>query len=168
MNTLFDVNYTPNSVAAVMFTAFGSPVNSDCRQQAIIVDVAPGLSSSTHPNRTTWAQAALLWSFVRSQNTSEVAKLQDFVQGADWSSLSSGDGPVSTSSSTFETTVLGYTFDFAAQTVAPPETSFEADGQPSSSQISQVSDVGETVLDRMYGFAHGEYFLYSFLVLLLT
>lgn len=155
MNTLFDVNYTVNSVAAVMFAAFGSPVNNDCRQQAIIVDVAPGLSSSTYPNRTTWAQAALLWSFVRSQNTTEVAKLQDFVKDADWSSLSSGDGPVS-ASSTFETTVLGYTFDFAAQTVTPPETSFQVDGQPSSSQISQVSDVGETVLDRMYGFAAGE------------
>lgn len=167
MNTLFDVNYTTNSVAAVMFTAFGSPVNSDCRQQAIIVDVAPGLSSSTYPNRTTWAQAALLWSFVRSQNTSEVAKLQDFVQGADWSSLSSGDGPVSTSS-TFETTVLGYTFDFAAQTVTPPETTFEVDGQPSSSQISQVSDVGESVLDRMYAFAHGESFSYLLFLLLLT
>jgi len=87
-----------------------------------------------------------------SQNTSSVGRLRDFVTKADWRSLT-GDGPVNGQSSKFSTTQLGYVFDFAAQTISEPLVSFISDGQPSNSQLSEVSSVAHTSLDRMYTFA---------------
>jgi len=131
-----------------------SALSNDCAAQARVVDVAPALDSQTVPNRTEWAQGALLWSFVLSQNASAVGELGDFISQAPWSNLP-GDGPVTGGLPKFSTTQLGFTFDFAAQTVSEPSVSFVTDGQPSSTQLAEVGSTARTALDRMYSFASG-------------
>lgn len=130
-----------------------SALSNDCAAQARVVDVSPALDSQTNPNRTEWAQGALLWSFVLSQNASSVGKLRDFIANANLNSLP-GDSPV-TGLSKFSTTQLGFTFDFAAQTISEPSVSFITDGQPSSAQLAEVDSTARAALDRMYSFASG-------------
>ncbi|KAI0271388.1 hypothetical protein BC834DRAFT_818152 [Gloeopeniophorella convolvens] len=151
VNGQFGANFTPAGVANAMFSSQDSALGDDCAAQARMVDVSPALDSQRAPNRTEWAQSALLWTFVQSQNTTSVGKLRDFVSKAKWTSLS-GDGPV-TGHSEFSTTQLGYTFDFAAQTTTEPNVSFVTDGQPSNSQLAEVSSTARGALDRMYAFA---------------
>ena len=79
-------------VSTSMTAAFGSVVNNDCSNQALVLDVSPALGSGT-PNRTAWAQAALMWSMVLSQSQSDVSTLRNFVRDADWSSIENVDGP---------------------------------------------------------------------------
>lgn len=139
-----------------MSSSGASSLSNDCAAQARVVDVSPALDSQSVPNRTEWAQGALLWSFVLSQDTSSVGELRDFISKADWRSLP-GDSPV-TGLSKFSTTGLGYTFDFAAQTVSEPSVSFITDGQPSNAQLAEVGSTARTALDRMYTFASGTHF----------
>ena len=158
VNSNLGVNFTPATVAAAMSSSGASGLSGDCAAQARVVDVSPALDSQSVPNRTEWAQGALLWSFVMSQNTSAVGALRDFVSKAHWSSLP-GDGPVSGYSSKFSTTQLGYVFDFAFQTVSAPNVSFVTDGQPSSAQLAEVDSTAHAALDRMYSFASGACFI---------
>ena len=158
VNNQFNANFTPASVANAMSSSQVTSLSSDCAAQAQVVDVSPALNPQTAPNRTTWAQSALLWSFVLSQNTSSVASLRSFATKANWKGLPE-DGPVTDQSSKFSTTQLGYVFDFAAQTISEPPVSFISDGQPSSSQLAEVSSTARTSLDRMYTFASGTYLI---------
>ncbi|KAI0051664.1 hypothetical protein FA95DRAFT_1675697 [Auriscalpium vulgare] len=153
VNTLFNANYTPSSVAAAMFAVQGTSLGSDCAAQARIVDVAPALDMQTTPNRTQWAQSALLWTFVQSLDPTNVGNLQQYIHKAQWSVFDGVDGPVPAESSSFTTTVLGFTFDFANQVLSEPAASFETDGQPSSAQSAQVSKTASAALDRMYTYA---------------
>lgn len=133
----------------------GKP-GSNCASQANVVDVAPALDANAFYNRTTWAQSALLWNFVLSENMTATQELQEFVLQADWGSLGTSDGPVPDSSSQFATEVSGFRFDFASQTVAAPPAKFSDVGQPSTPQLGQLNDVAEAALDRMSTFALGE------------
>lgn len=153
VNNNFGANFTPGAVAGAMSSA----LSNDCAAQARVVEVSPALNSQTVPNRTEWAQGALLWSFVLSQNTSAVGQLRNFVSKAHWQSLP-GDGPVSGFSSKFSATQLGYVFDFAGQNISEPNVSFVTDGQPSDAQLAEVDNTAHVVLDRMYSFASGAYF----------
>lgn len=141
-----------------MYSSQVSALSGDCAAQARLVDVSPALDPQTVPNRTAWAQSTLLWSLVLSQNTSSVGSLRDFVTKADWGSIPV-DGPVADQPKIFSTTQLGYMFDFAAQTISEPPVSFISDGQPSSSQLSEVSGIAHASLDRMYTFASGTYLI---------
>ena len=141
-----------------MSTSGVSALSNDCAAQARLVDVSPALDSQSMPNRTEWAQGALLWTFVLSQNTSSVGQLRNFISKARWKSLT-GDGPATGSSSGFSTTQLGYTFDFAAQTIAELGVSFVTDGQPSNAQLVEVDYTAHATLDRMYSFASGACFV---------
>lgn len=107
------------------------------------------------PNRTQWAQSALLWNLVQSQDIQAVSVMQKFVVGANWKQLGSLDGPVPDSVS-FSTTVSGFKFNFAAQEVTQPSASFVASGEPTYAQIAQVGSTAMSALDRMYSFAIGE------------
>jgi len=152
VNTLFSTSYTPVSLSRAVWLAQGDPGNS-CANQARLVDVAPGLNVNTSPNRTQWAQAALLWDLVESTNLADVSTLRKFVLSAPWRKLSSPDGAVPDPSSSFTTTISGYIFNFAAQTVTPPSQTFVNAGQPSHAQIAKVDDTARAALDRMYTFA---------------
>ena len=70
VNGLFSANMSTSDVSTSMTAAFGSVAHNDCSNQALVLDVSPALGSST-PNRTAWAQAALMWSMVLSQNSLE-------------------------------------------------------------------------------------------------
>jgi hypothetical protein len=157
VNQLFDSNFTIHSIASALLFTQGAPLNGNCAYQAMLVDVGGSLSSSTYPNRTTWAQSALLWQLVQSSNLSSVDQLQTFVNQADFTPLG-GDGPVrsQSSSSTYNITSLGFNFDFAAQTVMPLAVSWEIVGQPSMAQLSEVNAVSGVALDRMYSYAVGK------------
>lgn len=154
VNALFAANFTSNMVATALWQAQGDPVGRDCASQAALVDVAPTLDASTSPNRTAWAQAAMLWTLVRSQNLTAAAQMRRFVQKAPWSSAGSADGPFSGEG--FTTRVLGYDFDFAVQRVVEPTVLFAQDGQPSAEQAGRVGNSALTALDRMYSYASGE------------
>src|SRR6266404_3331405 len=172
VNDQFNANITLALVANAMSSSQAPALSSDCAAQARVVDVSPALDSKTVPNRTEWAQSSLLWSFVLSQNMSSVGQLRGFITKADWKSLP-GDGPVAGHSTKFSTRQLGYVFDFAAQTISETPVSFISDGQPSSSQLAEVSNTARTTLDRMYTFASGTYsldvlYLNPSLIVLLT
>ncbi|KAI9513030.1 hypothetical protein F5148DRAFT_972413 [Russula earlei] len=151
VNDRFNANFTLATVVNAMTSGASAPGN-DCAAQARVVDVSPALDAQSVPNRTEWAQGALLWSFVLSQNTSGVGNLRDFISTANWKSLPV-DGPIAGFSSKFSTTELGYTFDFAAQIISEPSVSFVTDGQPSSGQLAEVNNIARAALDRMYTFA---------------
>jgi hypothetical protein len=150
MNQNFETNYSLPSVYTAIWLSIGSATGSNCVSQALLIDT-PGLSSAGAPNRTSWARSAMLWNLVQSQDVTSMQSLQSFTEKAPWSSLSP-DGPVSGKSS-FSTTVSGFAFDFAAQTVTQPAVSFTDNGQPVSEQISRVGTAAASVLNRMYSYA---------------
>jgi hypothetical protein len=150
LNNFFSSNFTANQVYNKIWLVQGTPPGN-CKAQGSLVDVGTGLPSILQPNNITlWAQAALLWTVVQSQDLTESAKLQAFLQNAPWSSFNpSGDA------SPFTATVLGYTYNFISQTVTPPSASFSDLGQPTADQLSRVSPTIRPILDRMYSFAQG-------------
>ncbi|KAH8099433.1 hypothetical protein BXZ70DRAFT_894922 [Cristinia sonorae] len=152
LNSLFHSNFTPATLSKAVWLAQGNP-GSSCASQAQIVDVAPALDQGISPNRTQWAQTALLWDFVQTSNLADVQTLQKFVLSAPWSKLAEFDGPTPDPSSSFTTRVSGFDFNFAAQTVTAPPATFVDAGQPSSAQINQVDGTARSALDRMYTFA---------------
>jgi hypothetical protein len=154
LNTLFSTNISTDDVATALWLAQGSPTGKNCASQAVLVDVASGLDANAAPNRTAWAQSALLWSTVRSQNLAAVETMRKFVVDAKWSSVSQ-DGPVQ-GSKDFQITTLGYTFDFAAQTVIAPQAKFEDVSQASKDQLSRVNNVAQSALDQLYTQSIGE------------
>ena len=157
VNSLFVANFTASELSDALFDAQGLLVGDNCKQQALLVDVAPGLDEATFPNRTKWAQSAMLWNTAMSANANGTTILQEFVSSqAPWSSLSSPDGPVDTNNQNFAMNASGFTFDFAAQTIIPVSISFQQDASPDSAQVSEVSITSGTVLDKMYSFALGE------------
>lgn len=153
VNNLFTTNYSDNAVYVAIWTAQGSVPDSNCASQSLLIDVAPGLLAADYPNRTAWAQAALLWNLVQSQDTN--SSLQNFVINAPWSKLDS-DGPVDDPLLTYSTSASGFTFDFASQTVTQQSVSFVSNGQPSSVQNSRVGATAHNTLDRMYSYALGK------------
>lgn len=153
MNTLFNSNYSNNAVYIAVWSAQGSVTESTCAPQSLLVDVAPGLVSGNFPNRTAWAQSALLWNLVQSQDTVAAASLQNFVVEAPWSKLANSDGPVDDPLSTYSTSASGFIFDFASQTVTQQSVSFVSNGQPTSTQNSRVGAIAHNTLDRMYSYA---------------
>ncbi|KAI0036610.1 hypothetical protein K488DRAFT_67456 [Vararia minispora EC-137] len=148
VNTALNANFTSSDVAASVLAAFGRV--HDCSAQARVIDVATALDAAVVPNRTAWAQSTLMWSFVLSESPSNVAKLQTFVRSADWASVQNVDGPIPSASSRFSTTMMGFTFDFASQTITEPSVSFATDGQASSAQLSRLTENATAALDRVY------------------
>lgn len=167
LNSAFSTDFSPATLSKAVWLAQGDPGNS-CVDQALLVDVAPGLDVNTSPNRTQWAQAALLWDLVESSNLTDVSNLRKFVATAPWETLGAVDGVTSDPSSKFTIGALGFDFNFAAQTVTAPPATFEDVGQPSSNQIGRVDDTARAALDRMYTFASGaphfSYLMCSFVV----
>ncbi|RDB29514.1 hypothetical protein Hypma_015425 [Hypsizygus marmoreus] len=148
VNNLFLSNLTANSVYNKIWLAQGA-VPGSCASQSRLVDVAPALTPQTFPNVTEWAQTALLWNLVESQDLTAVAALQKFIQKAPWKALYQANADASA----FSTTVSGYIFNFATQEVKQPSASFVNVGQPTAAQLSEVGPDAQSTLDRMYSFA---------------
>ncbi|KAK7064143.1 hypothetical protein R3P38DRAFT_3249723 [Favolaschia claudopus] len=147
MNTLFGTNFTLNEVFLWIWTQQGTVNAKNCASQAVLVDVGASVALTNFQNRTTWAQAALLFDLQSLNNTG----LQNFVVNAPWTLLTV-DGPAKVSNASLFTTVAsGYQYDFAGQSIAVPTVSFATDGAPSSAQAAEVSDTAP--LDRMYSFS---------------
>lgn len=91
LNTLFNATFTPATPSTAIWKVQGTS-SGNCAAQADLVDVSPALNSATSPNRTTWAQAALLWNVVMTEDLDGASGLQDFVLNAGWTSLSPPDG----------------------------------------------------------------------------
>ncbi|KAK0198356.1 hypothetical protein F5146DRAFT_1100074 [Armillaria mellea] len=144
MNKLFDTDHTLN---------YGLPQGNDCSVQSLLVDVAPALTMSKSPNRTEWAQAAILWNVVESQDVSSAKDLRDFAKDAPWSEANQADGPVSDDAGSFAVTESGFTFNFATQSISQQAVSFITGGQPTDEQISRVGGTALSALNRMYSFA---------------
>ncbi|KAL5495201.1 hypothetical protein ACEPAI_664 [Sanghuangporus weigelae] len=152
VNQLFSGSFTEEDMSDAAVIAAGVPPDGLCNNQALLIDVEPGLDSAAAPNRTKWAQAAMLWNLAMTQDISEAMALQNFVSSAPWRMLSSIDGPVDDSSGRFTSSVSGYSFDFASQTVSPSSAKFR-DSSPSEDQFEALSMTAVNVLDRMYSFA---------------
>ncbi|KAJ7235914.1 hypothetical protein B0H12DRAFT_134216 [Mycena haematopus] len=147
MNTLFQTNFTLNEVYIWIWTQMGTITAPNCAAQAVLVDVGASVALTNFPNRTTWAQAALLFDLQSLNNTG----LQSFVVNAPWALLTV-DGPANVSNTSLFTTVAsGYQYDFAGQTIAVPPVSFSSDGAPTQAQAAEVANTAP--LDRMYSFS---------------
>lgn len=157
LNELFSANYTPNTLSDAVWEAQGAPPNNQCAFQALLVDVAPALDATTAPNRTAWAQTAMLWNLVQSQDTAAVLAMQNFIVSAPWDNLGQTDGPVNNTSNQFTVSSLGFTYNLAAQIVTELSVTFASNGNPSSAQLAQVGSIPSSTLDRMYSFALGEF-----------
>ena len=158
VNQNFATNISLTSAYNSLWVMQGSPMRSDCASQALLVDIGNGNDENLYPNHTQWAQTALLWNAIQTEDLGAAGQLQRFVQKIPWTSLGTTDGPVSTvadSEPGFSTTVAGFIFNFASQTVTPPSASFVTLGQPTNAQISRVSSQTQSTLDRMYAFAQG-------------
>ena len=164
-NDLFNSNFTAAFVSDALWQANVVPSGSTCAEQADLIDVAPTLDVQTFPNRTKWAQSALLWNLALSENVTATKELQSFVLNADWQSLGTSDGPTTDSNSKFTIQVAGFSFDFAAQTIQVPPVTFVSEGQPTSQQLSQISSTAENALDKMYSFAFGMRYIFSLFLL---
>jgi hypothetical protein len=161
MNLLFGSNFSTNQVYDWIWTSQGTITAKNCAAQAVLVDVGAAVALTNFPNRTQWAQSALLFD-LQSLNTTG---LQDFVVNAPWDLLTV-DGPAHVSNTSLFTTVAsGYQFDFAGQTISVPSVSFTTDGAPTSDQASRVAST--VPLDRMYSFATGKspFFVTRFLLI---
>ncbi|KAG6842575.1 hypothetical protein C0991_000101 [Blastosporella zonata] len=147
LNRVFLLNLTDNDVYNNLWLAQGS-VSGNCASQSVLVDVAPALTSQMSVNVTQWAQTALLWNIVESQDLEATTALQKFIQAAPWQTLGSNSN-----TTLFSTSVSGYTFNFASQEVTHPNVSFVTIGQPTAAQLSNVGSIAQSTLDRMYSFA---------------
>ncbi|KAL1697299.1 hypothetical protein GGG16DRAFT_83753 [Schizophyllum commune] len=154
VNDAFQTDFSPATVFNSFWVALGKSSSESCAIQAIVVDVADGLDPVTASNRTSWAQMAILWNLVQSQDAAAAQEMKDFVNGADWNSLSDADGPLRDSDyATFSTTVSGFTFNFARQEVTEPSVSFVSNAQPTTQQANKANDDAKATLDRMYSYA---------------
>lgn len=133
----------------------GSPTGSNCASQALFLDVGTSIDETSYPNRTRWAQAALLWNALQTQDVDSLQRMQQFVKNLPWKTLGGADGPVNGGEPSFVTTISGFDYNFASQTVSQPPASFITLGQPSNAQIARVSSGAQATLDRMYSFAQG-------------
>lgn len=154
MNFIFKSNFTSSQISDAVVSAVGSSSNGLCAKQAMLIDVEPALDSASSPNRTKWAQSAILWNLGMSQDIEATTTLQKFVSSADWGSAQTRDGKASDDSGKFGVVASGYTFNFAQQTVIPDSASFKSSA-PSSDQLGELTDDMVSVLDRMYSFAIG-------------
>ena len=132
----------------------GSPTGGNCASQALFLDVGNNIDEISYPNRTQWAQAALLWNVLQTQDIDSLQKMQRFVQNLPWKTLGGADGPVN-EELPFVTTISGFSYNFASQTVSQPAASFITLGQPANAQIARVNSGAQATLDRMYSFAQG-------------
>lgn len=158
VNQNFATNISLTSAYNSLWIMQGSPTTSNCASQALLVDIGNGNDENLYPNHIQWAQTALLWNAIQTEDVDAAGQLQQFVQKIPWTFLGTTDGPVSTianSKREFSTTVAGFIFNFASQTVTPPSASFITLGQPTNAQISRVSSRTQSTLDRMYSFAQG-------------
>ncbi|KAL1737947.1 hypothetical protein HDZ31DRAFT_78751, partial [Schizophyllum fasciatum] len=154
VNDVFQTDFTPATVFNSFWIALGRSSSESCAAQAIVLDVASGLDPVTASNRTSWAQTAILWNLVQSQDAAATQELKDFVNGADWNSLSDSDGPLRDSDyGTFSTTMSGFTFNFARQEVTQPSVSFISNAQPTTQQANKANADAKATLDRMYSYA---------------
>lgn len=156
MNSAFNANYTPATAYSSFWLMEGGSQGSNCATQATVLDVGKTLNQVNFPNRTEWAQTALLWNALQTQDLVASLQLQNFIQSLPWNSLGSQDGPINNvDSASFSITVSGYIFNFASQTVTQPSGTFETLGQPSDAQIQRVSQTALDALNRMYTYAQG-------------
>ncbi|KAF8974019.1 hypothetical protein BDZ97DRAFT_1648312 [Flammula alnicola] len=152
VNQEFSTNITSSSAYSSIWMMQGSPTTGSCASQALLVDVGSGLDQKTYPNRTQWTQAALLWNAVQTQDMNSAQKMKNFVQALPWKNIAGADGPVEADSA-FSTTISGFTYNFASQSLTEPPASFVTLGQPTNAQIAKVSAGTQATLDRMYSYA---------------
>ncbi|KAF9472250.1 hypothetical protein BDN70DRAFT_818910 [Pholiota conissans] len=152
VNRAFSVNISSAAAYSSIWLMQGSPSTRSCTDQALLIDLGKNLDPASFPNRVEWAQAALLWNAIQTQDINSVQQLQLRVQTLPWSIIGSTDGPVSPAA-TFAITSSGFTYNFASQTLSQASASFVTLGRPSTAQISQVNSAGTAALDRMYSYA---------------
>jgi len=142
-------------LAIVLWETLGTPAIPDCSTQAILIDVGSVLDPSKFPNRTTWAQAALIWNLYETSDINGTDTLKTAVLSMPFNNLK-GDGPVNDATGQFSIPATGFTFDFASQTVTPPLLTFKNNASPSAEQLGELNGIASAALDRMYSFASGE------------
>ncbi|KAF8484225.1 hypothetical protein JB92DRAFT_2837048 [Gautieria morchelliformis] len=150
---LFAANITSAGLALVLYASQGTPITPNCVTQANFVDVGSVLDASRSPNRTQWAQAALLWTLFQTGDGDATRSLQSAVTSLPFGSLHNTDGIESDPTGKFTVSSSGYTYNFANQTVSAPSLTFDVDASPSSLQVSRLNSAAEGSLDRMYSFA---------------
>ena len=152
---LFVTNITGQGMALALWESQGTPTTPDCSFQAELIDVGSVLDGNLSPNRTQWAQAALLWNLFQTNDIDATRSLQTEIGNLPFGLLNSTDGIESDPFGRFSFLSSGYMYNFANQTVTAPSLTFVVDGSSSSQQLSRINNVAESALDRMYSFASG-------------
>lgn len=148
-------------VSSAIFDAQGNSADGTCVQQAVLIDTAPSLDKRSSPSRARWAQAALLWNLVLSEDTGATNALRTFINRTDWSALGTQDGIVEDSSGRFRTIQSGYMFDFAAQQISPISKTFTDNSRVTEEQAARVSYISGNVLNNMFSIASCTSTLYA-------
>ncbi|KAL7417491.1 hypothetical protein BDY24DRAFT_375065 [Mrakia frigida] len=150
-STVFNTTLSASSIAAFLSSVQGSPVNSNCSSQALLLDLGTSLDPSTQPRRLQFAQSSLLWQLAKTEDLSIVETLRTFVSSLEFTGVP--DGAVAldlTQSDAFAPVAsAGWTFDFAALEVKAPIVDWIEDASPNAFQQSLVGTVGASVLARI-------------------
>lgn len=155
MNDRLSTNLTISAVYNGLWIIQGSVQGASCVEQADLIDISAAIDSQRYPNRTQWAQAALLWTLIQTQDRPPAAQLRDFILKAPWAQLQGSDGPITSAGSTFTTSTAGFSYDFAAQNIIALPATFAEEGQPLNTQISKVDNRIRSSLDHVYSYAVG-------------
>ena len=157
-NSFFDTSINATSVALILWDTQGTSVGKTCASQASLVDTAPGLTKDIDATRTAWAQSALLWSLLHSEDLIEVEALRSFIANSDFVTLGRGERLSSEPSlSQYQKLSSGYIFDFDKMTVTAPEVKWVAITHPKEAQQAQVSTLMAGVLDKFYTSSSGKF-----------
>jgi hypothetical protein len=155
LNDRLSTNLTISTVYKGFWTIQGGVQGvqgASCASQVSSIDVN-AIDYQHHPNRTQWAQVALLWTLVKTLDTDPGKQLQNFISKAPWEQLQSSDGPVSSAGSSFTTSAAGFSYDFAAQTITALPATFATEGHPSDTQVNKVDNRVRPSLDYVYSYA---------------
>jgi len=154
---VFSTTLSTSSVASFLSSAQGSPINSNCSSQALLLDLGTSLDPSTQPRRLQFAQSSLLWQLATTEDLNVVKDLRTFVSSLDFTGVPDGATALdATQLDRFRAASAGWTFDFAALEVKAPVVGWVEDASPNAFQQSLVGTVGASALGRISTLAAGE------------
>lgn len=133
---------------ATRFAALLATDPTSCSGQTRFIET-PNLDPSQYKSRRRWIQAALLWDIAISEDFDH-RTLSDFQSGLSYWQWQ--DSPSFQAQPTFQTTVHGYTFDFAFQKVVVPPKAL-ADLGINSDAARRLDNITAQALQHVGAFA---------------
>lgn len=160
LSAFFGGSTTADELAELLVTLGIPPDKRDCSQQASIIDIGTTLVTAESHSSLEWAQCALLWQLVRSEDALSTTRLRDTIRSV------VGVEPVVGNPGAAATVIKsrakmkvinfdGWQFDLDARVMTPASVSWQI---MSGANPFQISLVGKNIagLDRIASYAQGE------------